>query len=206
MIDTLTKTLYIRINQLLILWYRDKLLGYYCQQGGAAMPAQSPLQLGIECLKAGKIDEAIEHLERATAESPQDPQGFNYLGVAYSLKQQYNRAVGAFQAALRLRPNVPSVHYNLGLAYQADGLPDMAREQFEHALKIDPAYKKAEDALAALNSQLKKDDYSEMACARHTDEPAVGICTFCHLPVCSECRRILDGHVYCVSCAEKIGR
>jgi tetratricopeptide (TPR) repeat protein len=168
------------------------------------MATQNSLQLGIECLKAGKIDEAVEHLERATAESPQDYQGFNYLGVAYSLKRQYNRAVGAFQAALRLRPNVPSIHYNLGLAYQADGLPDLAREQFEHALKIDPAYKKAADALAALNKQLAKDDYSEMACARHTDEPAVGVCSFCHLPVCNQCKRIRGGQVYCVSCIEKL--
>jgi len=170
------------------------------------MPVQTPLQLGLECLKAGKIDEAIERLERATSRFPEDYQGFNYLGVAYARKGLYNRAVGAFQAALRMRPKIASIHYNLGLAYQADGLPEMARESFQEALRLDPSYQKATEALKVLEERMYEDMFSVQACARHTDEPAVGLCVFCHLPVCKRCKTVVNDEIFCNSCAAKQAR
>jgi len=170
------------------------------------MPVQTPLQLGLECLKAGKIDEAIEHLERATARFSEDYQGFNYLGIAYARKEMYNRAVGAFQAALRIRPNIASIHYNLGVACQADGLPEMAREQFQQALKLDPSYHKADEALKILDEQVYEEMFSVQACARHTDEPAVGVCSFCRLSVCKRCKTLINGEIFCSACATKQAR
>jgi tetratricopeptide (TPR) repeat protein len=164
---------------------------------------QSPLQQGLECLKDRKVEEAIQHLERATAYYPNDYQAFNYLGVAYAQKGFYDRAVGAFQTAVHLRADVPSIHYNLGLAYQADGFLGRAREQFEKALELDPNYQKAAEAVKALGTaeQETSDAISSQACARHIDEPAVGVCAFCHLPVCRECRTEVDGEIYCVGCS-----
>jgi len=170
------------------------------------MPAQTPLQLGLECLKAGKIDEAIEYLERATARFPEDYQGFNYLGVAYARKEMYNRAVGAFQAALRIRPNVPSIHYNLGLAYQADGLPEMAREAFQNALRLEPSYDKAAEALRVLDEQAYEEMFSVQACARHADTPSEGVCVLCRLPVCKRCKRVINDQIFCSACAAKQAR
>jgi len=170
------------------------------------VPVQTPLQLGLEYLKAGKINEAIEHLERATARFPEDYQGFNYLGVAYAREGLYNRAVGAFQAALRIRPNIPSIHYNLGVAYQADGLPEMAREAFQKALRLDPSYHKAAEALKVLEDQTYEEMFSVQACARHTDEPAVGVCTFCHLHVCKRCKTVVNDEIFCSACATKQAR
>ena len=168
------------------------------------MPAQTPLELGLECLKANRIDEAIQYLEEATTRFPEDYRGFNYLGVAYARKELYNRAVGAFLAALHIRSNIPSIHYNLGLAYRADGFPDRAREEFQEALRLDPSYQKAEQALKALEVEEQSSDaVSAQACTKHTDEPAVALCSFCHLPVCGECKTIVDGSVYCPRCAEQ---
>ena len=169
------------------------------------MPVQTPLELGLECLKAQKIDEAIEHLEKATVRFPQDHRAFNYLGVAYAQKGLFDRAVAALQAAVRLRADSPSIHYNLGLAYQADGFPDRARDEFEQALKLDASYHKAEEALKALAAQRRPDELSAQACARHTDEPAVAVCSFCHLPVCAKCKTLVDGEVFCSVCAPKRG-
>ena len=165
---------------------------------------QSPLELGLECLRTQKIDEAIEHLEEATALFAQDYKALNYLGVAYAKKGLYDRAVGSLLAALNLRPNVASIHYNLGLAFQADGFPEKAREHFQHALGLDPEYEKAVVALKTLDAQAVE-SLSSQSCARHSDESATGVCSFCHLPVCKKCKTIVGDQVYCSSCAPKQG-
>lgn len=164
------------------------------------MPELTSLELGMEALKTGLVDDAIQHLEKATADSPGDFQGFNLLGVAYSQKKLYNRAVGVFIKANRLKPGVPSIHYNLGLAYQADGMTDQARDEFQTALGIDAGYQKAIDALKALDA-CELGNLAE-SCARHSEEPAVGYCAFCHLPMCAKCKTMLHGEAYCSKCAE----
>jgi tetratricopeptide (TPR) repeat protein len=163
------------------------------------------LDRGLECLKQGKVDEAIGHLERATAVSPRDYRGFNYLGVAYAQKGRYNLAVGALQAALQLRSDIPSIHYNLGLALEKDGCPAVARDHFEQALRLNPSYDKAAEALRALDVELGE-SISSKSCARHPDEPAVAFCSFCHLPICAECLNTVDDRIFCPLCAEKQGK
>lgn len=165
---------------------------------------QSSLELGLESLKANDIDKAIEYLEEATNIAPQDFTGFSYLGIAYARKGLYNRAVGAFLVALRLRPNVPSVHFNIGLAYQADGFLPEAKVEFEKALEIDPSYQRASEALKALETQMAEDTLSAQSCMKHTDEPAAALCSWCHLPICEECKTFVDGKVYCPHCAEQV--
>jgi len=166
----------------------------------------SSLELGLESLKANDIDKAIEYLEQATADLPQEFAAFNYLGAAYARKGLYNRAVGTFLAALNLKPNVPSVHFNIGLAYQADGFLAEARQEFEKALEIDPSYERASEALKALEVQASQEDLSDQACAKHTNEPAVALCGWCHLPVCEECKTMVQGKVFCPRCAEQVSR
>ena len=167
------------------------------------MPAETPLQLGLESLKAQKLDEAIKHLEEATAQFPEDHQGFNYLGVAYAQKGLANRAIGAFQTAIQIRDNIPSIHYNLGLAYQAERFPDKAREEFKQALGLDPSYMKAVEALKVLDAhEHSQNSLSAQSCARHADEPAVDICPFCQLPICDKCKTVVNGQALCTNCAE----
>lgn len=167
------------------------------------MPNRTPFQRGLDSLKAGKGDDAIKHLEQATVESPEDFRAFSYLGAAYAQKKLYDRAVGAFLAALHLRPGVPSIHYNLGLAYQADGFAEKARTEFQNALDIDSTYRKAQDALIALDSRDQAGELHKQACGRHVDEPAVAVCSFCQLPICEKCKTIVEGTVYCPVCARR---
>jgi tetratricopeptide (TPR) repeat protein len=165
------------------------------------MSIQANLNQGLEYLKSDRIDEAIEIFENATKLAPQDYRLFNYLGAAYAKKGKHNLAIGAFQTASHLGPDIASIRYNLGLAYQADGINDMAMEQFRQALQIDPNYAPAEEALRSLEQKTNSEDiYSGLSCARHPDEPAVGICSLCRLPVCAKCRVVIDGEVFCKNC------
>ncbi len=168
------------------------------------MVGQTSLDLGLEALKGGQTDNAVGFLERACLEFPNDYRGFNYLGVAYAQQRQYDRAVGAFQTAMSIRPSVPNIHYNLGLAYQADGLADLARDQFRAALEIDPEYEKAQEALQRLTAEDNSvESLAALSCARHPDQQALGICSYCHLPVCKDCKVVVADQVFCSNCAGK---
>lgn len=165
------------------------------------MSVQASLQKGLDYLKSNQIDEAIEVFENATKLNPDDYRLFNYLGIAYAKKGKNNLAIGAFQTASHLRPDIANIRYNLGLAYQAEGILDMAMEQFEEALKIDPNYALAEEALRGLKQKMKDQGlYSGQYCARHPEEPAVGICSLCRLPVCAKCKVVINGEVFCKNC------
>ncbi|HEY3297353.1 MAG TPA: tetratricopeptide repeat protein [Armatimonadota bacterium] len=166
------------------------------------MNEQSSLQLGLECLKSGKVDEAIQHLEQATAEFPDNYRALDFLGVAYAQKGLFNRAVGTLEAAVKLHPKSASVHYNLAQAYRADGIYDKAKDHYEQALRIDPMYVKAEAGLKLIPSI--ESDMASVACAWHTGEPAIDKCQNCHLPVCTECKNSRGGVTYCPKCIEKL--
>lgn len=166
------------------------------------MTQQGPLQLGIDCLKAGRIDEAVGYLEEAAHDNPSDYRSFNFLGIAYARQGLSNRAIGSLEAALNLAPRVASVHYNLGLVYKADQFPDRAKEHFQQALRLDPAYVRAAEALESLSTQTNP--LKTQACARHTDEPATGVCSVCMLPVCIKCRREQEGKIICARCAGEL--
>lgn len=168
------------------------------------MPEQTSLQQGLEYLKANKIQEAISVLEEATKQDPHDYRTFSYLGIAYAKSGKPNLAIGALQSALHLKPDAANIRYNLGLAYQADGLTDMAIHEFQQAIAIDPSYHNADEALKALQAKLCDEDvYAQTSCARHPDEPAVGICAMCRLPVCKDCKTAVAEGVYCANCATK---
>jgi tetratricopeptide (TPR) repeat protein len=165
------------------------------------MPDQPLLQRGMNYLKNNNMEKAIEVFEKGTTLSPQDFRMFTYLGIAYAKSGKHNLAIGALQSAIQLRPDIASIRYNLGLVYQDDGLIELAIYQFEKALEIDPTYKLAEDALNILKKKMENEDiYSGISCARHPDEPAVGICSRCRLPMCSECKTVVDGQPICTTC------
>lgn len=166
------------------------------------MTHRGPLQLGIDCVKEGKIDEAIGYLEQAARENPDDYRSHNFLGIAYASKGLNNRAIGSLEAALKIAPKIASVHYNLGLIYKSDGFEDRAREHFMQALKLDPAYMRATEALRSMTS--KASQLKAQGCARHTDEPAIGICSMCLLPVCKKCKRDQFGKIICARCAGEL--
>lgn len=108
---------------------------------------------GLAAFKAGDVETAIPELEAATRQDHSNHRAFNYLGAAYAAKGKYNAAIGAFKTAEQLKPNVASIHFNLGQAYEAAGVPDEAEYEYDCALKIDPTYTRAEEALTALRKR-----------------------------------------------------
>ncbi len=66
----------------------------------------------------GKLDSAAFFLEKATKLSPETAGPFKDLGIVYSLKKDFSRALQAFQTALKLDPGDPQIRQNIAITYR----------------------------------------------------------------------------------------
>lgn len=71
--------------------------------------------LGLILRNAGKHEESVAALERATKASPNQPVYFNQLGVSYRHAGKFAKAREAYETALALEPNYADAHLNLGV-------------------------------------------------------------------------------------------
>jgi DNA-binding response OmpR family regulator len=96
------------------------------------------LQEAVEAYKAGRLDEAIEHLHRGVAI---DPLAFRLrfqLGLLYGRKGQVYEAVSELETAVSVNPqHFPAVK-NLAILYQKAGFRNKAVETWERALALAP--------------------------------------------------------------------
>jgi DNA-binding response OmpR family regulator len=93
---------------------------------------------GIEAYRAGRLDEAVDHLRRGVAI---DPLAFRLrfqLGLLYGRKGQVFDAVSELETAVSVNPqHFPAVK-NLAILYQKAGFRNKAVETWERALALAP--------------------------------------------------------------------
>ena len=128
---------------------------------------QDPTALGIAQVSTGQLPQAVENLQAALAKHPNDPDLLYYLGRAagllskqsidalqatypdsarahqalaenYFVLRQMPQAEKEFLEALRLRPNTPELHLELGLVYAGSSQWTKAEEQFRAQSKMQP--------------------------------------------------------------------
>ncbi len=111
---------------------------------------------GICLVEAGKPDEAIGVLSKALAIIDYDPEAWNYLGVAFYNRGNYDEAQKAYDRARALDSNYPIVFNNLGslnlsvfLKSQDARAFGKAVEDFKRAIELDPNYASAYNGLGA---------------------------------------------------------
>ena len=79
-----------------------------------------------------------------------DPLPLFKLGVEFTLKGKDGIAIMLFHEVIRCDPAYVDAHYYLGRCFMRLNLDNEAIAQFETALRIDPNYKRAQDALRNL--------------------------------------------------------
>jgi tetratricopeptide (TPR) repeat protein len=123
--------------------------------------------LGIAQIGTGQLQQAVENLQAALAQHPNDPDLLYYLGRAsgllskqsidtleavypdsarahqalaenYFALRQMPQAEKEFLAALHLRPDIPELHLELGLVYAASADWAKAEEEFRAQTKLQP--------------------------------------------------------------------
>jgi len=108
--------------------------------------------LGDDHLALGQYEKAVKAYERALKEGL--PSWFLWYQFgpleAYNALGEYKKVLSLSRKVIASAPDIEEVHYQRGLAYMGLGEVEKAEEEFKLALKYNPNYAKASEALAAL--------------------------------------------------------
>ncbi len=103
---------------------------------------------GLRLLDDGKPDEAVVALRRALQRDARDVATLGGLAVALHRAGRVREAVARMRQRVRLRPDVPGFHHDLGLALVELGEAAEAIAAFERAVALQPDFVAARVALA----------------------------------------------------------
>jgi len=114
--------------------------------------AEAHTFLGWTLHYQGKIQEAIEECKRAIELDPDFGNPYNDIGAYLIALGSYDEAIPWLERAIEARRYEPRhfPHFNLGRVYIAKGMLNRARECFRQALRMEPQYTLAQEALENL--------------------------------------------------------
>lgn len=95
-------------------------------------------------------------MTRTSSKSVEQAQYLQEIGTSFLMGGKYQDALRNLRESIRLNPNVPEVHNNLGLTYFSMGKYDLALPEFKEALKLDSNYTDARNNLGGLYLALAK--------------------------------------------------
>lgn len=108
-------------------------------------PGQQPpsreiqIKTALQFEQQGRIPDAESAWKAVLKSKPDDFEAYAHLGLLESRQQHYKEAVAAYRKALRLRPNVPAVEFDLGLSLFKSGDLRSAIQTFDPLLKGEPS-------------------------------------------------------------------
>jgi arylsulfatase A-like enzyme/Flp pilus assembly protein TadD len=106
--------------------------------------------LGVIQRRAGQWPDAFASFSRAVELNRRDPRAQSGLASAALRVERFDIAERAFTAMIEAGYQPAPAHYNLGLIAERRGDAAEARRRYNLALKADPTFKPARDALARL--------------------------------------------------------
>jgi uncharacterized RDD family membrane protein YckC len=109
---------------------------------------------GMQALRDGEIDRAVDLLARCVISDGQDAEAQALLGVAYSQKGLHAQATRALETAIELRPQEVRYLYNLGVALEQAGDPNGAANAYGRVLQLNPEHAQARAKLQALGGRV----------------------------------------------------
>ena len=111
-----------------------------------------------ELLAAGRVDDALQTLQRQIARSSADAESYNLLCRAYFMLEEWDRGIAACERARNLDPQNSRYYLWLGRIYgekadrsgfwSAPGLAKKSRNAFERSVELDPRNWEARTDLA----------------------------------------------------------
>ncbi|MFT3831076.1 MAG: tetratricopeptide repeat protein [Opitutaceae bacterium] len=96
--------------------------------------------LALALAEAGRVAEALPHLEAALQLRPDYPEALNNLGDDLTRLGRPTEAIPPLERALALQPDYPEALHNLGLAFLANGQATEGIAALERALRARPDY------------------------------------------------------------------
>jgi tetratricopeptide (TPR) repeat protein len=115
--------------------------------------AEAHNNLGGDLAHRGRMQEAIEHWERALEIRPDYVSAHVNLGNALLGSGKVKEAIAHYEQALRIKPDYAEAHNNLGVALMRMGRIEDAITQYEQALRINPHFAEAHYCLGGALEQ-----------------------------------------------------
>jgi hypothetical protein len=110
---------------------------------------------GVQALRDGEIDRAVDLLARVVIADGQDAEAQALLGVAYSQKGLHAQATRALETAIELRPQELRYQFNLGVALEQASDWNGAANAYRRVLQANPEHPQARAKLQALGSKVQ---------------------------------------------------
>ncbi len=130
---------------------------------------------GLDLLAAGRVREAMAHLQMAIRIDPADPDAWENLGIALVKRGEIERAITVFAEAVRLAPDRFDLHHYLGRTLFYKGRLKQAAEQFAAAVRLRPDRAQLRAALGEAFAALGRRDEAAVqfteALRLHPDDP-----------------------------------
>ncbi len=121
--------------------------------------AEMHYHLGIAYKEMELFEYAIAEFEQAASDPAMKYDCLMMLGNCYLEKGDSGRAIQYFKEGTQLkglgRDKLARIHFNLGLAYESNGMVSEALETFRQVLYLDPSFTEAEDKLKRLHPSSK---------------------------------------------------
>ncbi len=106
--------------------------------------------------KKGRVEEAIEHFDRAIQADPKYLIAYNNKGRAYLDLNKVDKAIEIFNQALAIDKNRYDTYNYLGLAYAKKGRLDLAVQNYGISIRLKPDYHQALNNLGIVLKQQGK--------------------------------------------------
>ena len=123
---------------------------------GASPEAYRQYLAGIEAIRAGNLEEALQILDNALKIYPAYSKSHNARGIVFHMTQRSKEAEGAFRDAIKFDADSLEPRINLGNLLLESNRPYEARTELQKALEVDAENLTALDLL--LESMLVTDD------------------------------------------------
>lgn len=104
--------------------------------------------------ETGGMDDAIKELEQSAKKNMHKSKDVHDLGVAYMERKMYDKAIEAFNNALKIDPNYLSAYINLGYCYQYKEDYVKAIQSFEKAIILNPRSAKLYNTIGLLYDKM----------------------------------------------------
>jgi tetratricopeptide (TPR) repeat protein len=115
-------------------------------------PVDAGANLGVILLERGQLEEARKVLERTAADAPVNANVWNTLGNVYRGLRETERAIEAYEKAVRYDPWHVPARVSLAVLHAGYGRLDAASRELKAALAIDDAFPPAHQAMGLLKA------------------------------------------------------
>ena len=147
---------------------KEKAIAYYNKAIEIYPTAVAYFNRGVSYNQLKKRKKALKSFEEAVKHDPEMHSCWSMIGMIYLMKKEYFKSMHAYE---KLPTQTKASLYNYGVACFKVARRIDAKEKFEAALKIDPDFQHAKDALAMLMKVWKESDDKVKEHAPPGDEP-----------------------------------